>query len=162
MKWGLKGGFSIDTDSATWLGLIYYTGCASHFGNLTNFNILKEPLLVKKQTIHQQKALDLSFFWDPKSGRGIIKRLPRPLAVEQLFLPHAFRGERAWRPPDNATPTFRASNESWDPGLSVDVSFVSVLAMVLSEYWKRLEENFSKRLFLRFHKNNEISKKKFL
>ena len=25
------------------------------------FNILKEPLLVEKQTIHQQKALDLSF-----------------------------------------------------------------------------------------------------
>jgi hypothetical protein len=25
------------------------------------FNIMKEPLLVQKQTIHQQKALDLSF-----------------------------------------------------------------------------------------------------
>ena len=28
---------------------------------LAVFNILKEPLLVQKQTIHQQKALDLSF-----------------------------------------------------------------------------------------------------
>ena len=37
------------------------TGCASHFENLTNFKIVKEPLLVLKQTIPQQKALDLSF-----------------------------------------------------------------------------------------------------
>jgi hypothetical protein len=28
---------------------------------LAFFNILKEPLLVQKQTTHQQKALDLSF-----------------------------------------------------------------------------------------------------
>ena len=37
------------------------TGCASHFENLTNYKIVKEPLLVLKQTIPQQKALDLSF-----------------------------------------------------------------------------------------------------
>ena len=37
------------------------TGCASHFGNPTNFIILKEPMLALKQTIHQRKALDLSF-----------------------------------------------------------------------------------------------------
>ena len=37
------------------------TGCASHFGNPTNFKIVKEPLLVQKQILHQQKALDLSF-----------------------------------------------------------------------------------------------------
>ena len=41
------------------------TGCASHFGNLTNFKILKEPLLVQKQAIPQQKALDLSFNLTP-------------------------------------------------------------------------------------------------
>ena len=41
------------------------TGCSSHFGNLTNFNILKEPLLVQKQKLHQQKALDLSFNMTP-------------------------------------------------------------------------------------------------
>ena len=28
--------------------------------NPTNFKILKEPLLVQTQTLHQQKALDLS------------------------------------------------------------------------------------------------------
>ena len=37
------------------------TGCGSHFENPTNFKILTEPLLVQKQTIPQQKALDLSF-----------------------------------------------------------------------------------------------------
>ena len=33
---------------------------------------------------------------------------------------------------------------SWDQELSADVSFVTVLAMVLSEYWKRLDIFFSK------------------
>ena len=46
---------------------------------------LKEPLLVQKSTIHQQKALDLSFFLALKSGRGIIRGLPRPLAVKSIF-----------------------------------------------------------------------------
>ena len=32
---------------------------------LAFFNFLKEPLLVQKQTIHQQKALDLSFNLTP-------------------------------------------------------------------------------------------------
>ena len=31
---------------------------------------------------------------------------------------------------------------SWDPKLSADVSFFSVLATVLSEYWKKLEKIF--------------------
>ena len=39
----------------------YSTGCDSHFRNPVVFNILKEPLLVQKQTLHQQKVLDLSF-----------------------------------------------------------------------------------------------------
>ena len=47
---------------------------------------------------------------------------------------YAFRGERAWRSPDNATPLIFLSAKSQDQGLSADVSFVSVLAMVLSEY----------------------------
>ena len=32
---------------------------------------------------------------------------------------------------------------SWDQELSADVSFVTVLATILSEYWKKLEEIFS-------------------
>ena len=38
-----------------------YTGCVRQNENPTNFKIVKEPLLVLKQTTPQQKALDLSF-----------------------------------------------------------------------------------------------------
>ena len=44
---------------------------------------------------------------------------------------------------------------SWDPKLSADVSFVSVLAMVVSEYWKRLEENFRNKINSAFSQNDE-------
>ena len=37
------------------------TGCKSPNDTLFKLNILKKPLLVQKQTISQQKALDLSF-----------------------------------------------------------------------------------------------------
>ena len=47
---------------------------------------------------------------------------------------YAFHGKGAWHPPDNFL-----FSKSLDQELSADVSFVSVLAMVLSEYWKRLE-----------------------
>ena len=50
---------------------------------------------------------------------------------DRLF---TFRGERAWHPPDNATPSNFLVPKSLDQDLSADVSFVSVLAMVLSEY----------------------------
>ena len=51
-----------------------------------------------------------------------------------------FHGEQAWHPLDNATPSNFLFPKSLDQELSADVSFVSVLAMVLSEYWKRLEK----------------------
>ena len=51
------------------------TGCAlDKTRNPTNFKILKEPLLVQKQTLHQQKALDLSYLEPEGHGRGIIMR----------------------------------------------------------------------------------------
>ena len=37
------------------------TGCVRQNENTTNIKILKEPLLVQKQTIPQQKSLDLNF-----------------------------------------------------------------------------------------------------
>ena len=49
----------------------FHTGCASHFENPTNFKILKEPLLLQKQTLHQQKALNLSYLEPEVQGRGI-------------------------------------------------------------------------------------------
>jgi len=43
-----------------YLGL-YYTGCKSPNDTFLKINILKESLVLVKQTIPQQKALDLSF-----------------------------------------------------------------------------------------------------
>ena len=53
------------------------------------------------------------------------------------------------------------SSNSRAQGLFAEVSFVSVLPMVLSEYWKPLEKIFRKRLFPRFLKNDEIYKNIF-
>jgi hypothetical protein len=50
------------------------TGCVRQNENPTNFKILKQPLLVQKQTLHQQKALDLSYLEPEGQGRGIIMR----------------------------------------------------------------------------------------
>ena len=38
-----------------------YTGCVRQNENPTNFKILIEPLLVQRQTLNQQKALDLCY-----------------------------------------------------------------------------------------------------
>ena len=48
------------------------------------FNILTEPLLVQKQTIHQQKAWDLSYLEPDRKGRGMVKRVPHPLAAKDI------------------------------------------------------------------------------
>ena len=37
------------------------TGCVRQNENPTEFKIVNEPLLVQKQMLHQQKALDLSY-----------------------------------------------------------------------------------------------------
>ena len=50
--------------------------------NQVFFNILKELLLVQKQTIHQQKALDLSYREPERKGCGMIRGAPRPLTVK--------------------------------------------------------------------------------
>ena len=48
------------------------------------FNILTEPLLVQKQTIHQQKAWDLSYLETEGKGRGKVRRVPRPLSAKDI------------------------------------------------------------------------------
>ena len=48
------------------------------------FNILTEPLLVQKQTIHQQKAWDLSYSEPDRKGRGMVRRVPRLLAAKDI------------------------------------------------------------------------------
>ena len=49
-----------------------YTGCVRQNENPTDFKIVKEPLLVEKQTLHQQKGLDLCYLEPKGQGRGII------------------------------------------------------------------------------------------
>ena len=48
------------------------------------FNILTELLLTQKQTIHQQKAWDLSYLEPDGKGRGMVRRVPRPLAAKDI------------------------------------------------------------------------------
>ena len=48
------------------------------------FNILKEPLVVQRQTLHLQKAHDLGYLEPEEKGRGINRRAPRPLAAKSV------------------------------------------------------------------------------
>ena len=48
------------------------------------FNILTEPLLVQKQTIHQQKAWDLSYLDPEGQGCGMVRRVPHPPAAKDI------------------------------------------------------------------------------
>ena len=48
------------------------------------FNILTEPLLVQKQTIHQLKVWDLSYLEPEEQGRGMVRRVPRSLAAKDI------------------------------------------------------------------------------
>ena len=69
-----------------------HTGCGSHFRNPAPFNILKKPLHIAGTETNKRhlrrKPLISAFIWHPESGRGHIRRVPCPLAVEKLFLPH--------------------------------------------------------------------------
>ena len=77
------------------------------------------------------------------------------------FWSMSFCGKWAWSPPANATPSDFPAPKSWVSDLSFQVSFASVLAMVLSEYWKRLENFFWNYIFfLQFPQNIIIMKKK--
>ena len=85
----------------------------------------------------------------------IIRRAPCPLAVEKLFLPHTdlcFSRKKTWCFSDHAMPSNFLSPKSWVLELSSEVSFVSVLAIFLSEYLI---------LFPPFPQNDEIYKKIF-
>ena len=92
---------------------------------------------------------------------GLLALLP----LNNFFCPtptYAFPGKEAWRPPDHArSSTNIPSAKIWVLELSSEVSFVSVLAMVLSEYWKRLEENFRNKItyFHNFSKWWNLQKK---
>ena len=65
------------------------TGCRSHFENLTNFKIVKEPLLLRKQTLHQQKVLDFSFHLAPWKEAWHYQEGLTMTCRTRTFLPHA-------------------------------------------------------------------------
>ena len=59
------------------------------------FNILTEPLLVQKQTIHQQKAWDLSYLEPEGKGRGMVRRVPGPLSAKDIEKKTKFNGGKS-------------------------------------------------------------------
>ena len=61
------------------------------------FNILTEPLPVQKLTIHQQKAHDLSYLEPEGQGRGMVRRVPRPLAAKDIEKKSKFNGAKSGR-----------------------------------------------------------------
>ena len=68
-------------------------------------------------------------------------------SVKFTFISMSFCSKWAWSPPANATPSDFPSPKSWVLDLSFEVSFASLLAMVLSECWKRLEIFFWNYIF---------------
>ena len=61
------------------------------------FNILTEPLLVQKHTIHQQKAWDLRYLEPEGQGRGMVRRVPLPLAATDIEKKGKFDGAKSGR-----------------------------------------------------------------
>ena len=58
---------------------------------------MTEPLLVQKQTIHQQKAWDLSYLESDRKGRGMVRRVPHLLAAKDIEKKSKFDGAKSGR-----------------------------------------------------------------
>ena len=95
------------------------TQCGSHFENLPSMALPRPHDNAPPLPFRLQIALDLSYLETEGQGRGIIMRVWRchrrqgvknPPRTCKKSTKNAFRGERAWRRPDYATPTFRVSN----------------------------------------------------
>ena len=56
---------------------------------------MKGPLLIQKQTIHQQKAWYLSYKEPEGQGRGMVRRVPRPLAAKDIEKKSKFNGAKS-------------------------------------------------------------------
>ena len=52
-------------------------------------------MLVQKQTIHQQKAFDLNYLEPEGQGRGMVRRVPRPLAAKDIEKKTKFNGGKS-------------------------------------------------------------------
>ena len=147
------------------------TGCGSHFENPTNFKILKEPLLVQKQTLHQQKALDISYLEPEGQGRGIImrawqchrrQRVKKPPSTCKKSTKNAFCAKWAWHPHDTATPL------CFQFQIAEIQSFLLMYCLFLYQQWfyqnieKGLRFFFKMKQFSQSPQSNIISKKYFL
>ena len=70
---------------AQWKTIIHFHYPKNQIFSPAVFNILKEPFIVQKETLHQQKALDLSYLDLEGQGRGIVRRAPHPHFVKSKF-----------------------------------------------------------------------------
>ena len=52
-------------------------------------------IVLQEQTIHQQKAWDLSCLEPEGQGRGMVRRVPRPLAAEDIGKKSKFNGAKS-------------------------------------------------------------------
>ena len=123
------------------------TGCASHFENLANFKIVKELLLVLKQTIQQKKDLDLSFNLAPWRAWHYHEAVTPSCPKMTFFTPRAHmlfaasrRGALLMMPPpfQGAKSKLRSRAFCW--GI---ICFCTTIALVLSD---NAGENFSKKI----------------
>ena len=93
---------------------VHCTGCKRRIRKTFEVKIWKESLLVKEQRVPQQKALDLSFNLAPWKWAWHYHEAATPSCPKRSQKPfaptYAFHGKEAWRPPDNAMPTFRMLN----------------------------------------------------
>ena len=71
--------------------------CHFEINSQAFFNILTEPLLVQKPTIHQQKAWDLSYLEPERHGPGKVRRVPRLLAAKDIEKKSKFDGAKSGR-----------------------------------------------------------------
>ena len=68
-----------------WKTIIHFHYPKNEIFSPAVFNILKEPFIVQKETLHQQKGLDLSYLDLEGQGRGIVRRAPHPNFIKSKF-----------------------------------------------------------------------------
>ena len=85
------------------------------------------------------------------------------LPQDNFFYPictYAFRGWRAWGPPENVTPTFRVPNKAEIKGFLLRYRLFLYYQWFFQNIEKRWRKIFEKDYFRDFLKNDEIYKKK--
>ena len=75
----------LDCTNSQWKTIIHFHYPKNEIFSPAVFNILKEPFIVQKETLHQQKALGLSYLDLEGQGRGIVRRAPHPHFVKSKF-----------------------------------------------------------------------------